>query len=253
MRAKRIRTTWRELERQPLVTALFVLAVFSVIVRTALLSVPELFTGGAALGNVIYDLAIAYVAAWAFNLLVVILPRLRDRERVLDGAGQVLERLSALGLRMTSELGLNPGEFGNLVDTSQVGLFSLRLKNLLLTGESDLVFFATDGFRPASWHGWTVHKAMKAGNLHQWLIPYFPYFESELIQLVNKVAISTFVDQAREVAGVRVTGGDMSAFARPLAEFITACRDLRAYCDTRVIMRDSPRDDNIVGEIAAPA
>jgi hypothetical protein len=249
MRANRIRATWRELERQPLVTALFVLAAICVIVRTALLSVPELFSDGAAIGDVVYDLAIAYVAAWVFYLLVVILPRLRDRERILEGAGQVIGRLCALGLRMTSELGMKTGEFQDLADAGQVELFSLRLRDLSNTEESSIIIIGADGSRPASWHEWTVHKALKAGDLYQSLVPYFVYFESELIQFVNKVALSSFVDQGRELAGVRVTGGNMSGVARQLAEFITACRELRAYYDTQVIMQDSPHDDSIVGEV----
>ncbi len=43
----------------------------------------------------------------------------------------------------------------------------------------------------------------------------------------------------------------MGGVARPLAEFITACRELRVYYDTQVIMQDGPYDDNIVGEVAA--
>ena len=254
MGANRIRVTWREVRRQRLVTALFVLALLTVIVRTILLSAPEIFTGGAALGNVVYDLAIAYVGAWVFNLLVVILSRVRDRERVLEGAGQVIGRLCALGLRMTDQLGLNPGEFSDLAATSQVDQFSLRLQDLSLAEESSLAFIEADGFRLASWRDWTVDKAVKAGNLYQLLIPYFPYFESELIQLVNKVAMSTFVEQAPQLARVRLTeGSNMNALARPLAEFITACRELRAYYDTEMIMQDSPSDDNIVGEVATPA
>ena len=38
--------------KQPVVTALFVLAVLFVILRTVLLSIPQIFSGGAALGKV---------------------------------------------------------------------------------------------------------------------------------------------------------------------------------------------------------
>ena len=237
---------------QPFVTALFVLAVIFVIVRTALLSVPEMFSRGAAIGSVIYDLAIAYIGAWAFNLLIVILPRLRDRQRVLEAAGPAIERLCALGLRTITELGLMPGEFEDLTDSNQFRLFSLRLQDLSLAEESSLTTFGPDGLRAASWQKWTVHKAVKARDNYQSLIPYFPYFESELIQLVNKAAMSTFVDQGQELAKVPVRTGSLSAVARPLAEFITACRKLRAYYDTQVIMRDCPHYDHIVGEVATP-
>jgi hypothetical protein len=52
MRASRIGATWRELRGQPLVTAMLILAMIAVIMRTALLSVPEIFSGGAAFGSV---------------------------------------------------------------------------------------------------------------------------------------------------------------------------------------------------------
>jgi hypothetical protein len=87
-------------------------------------------------------------------------------------------------------------------------------------------------------------------DCYQLLIPYFPYFESELIRLANNAAMSTFVDQGRELAKVPIRTGDMSAVARPLAEFITACRELRAYSDTQVTMQDKPHYDHFVGEVA---
>jgi hypothetical protein len=195
--------------------------------------------------------AIAYVGAWIFNLLVVILPRLHDRDRILEGAGKVIERLCAVGLRAIRELGLNPEDFEDLADANQLGIFGLRLRDLLLTEESSLMTWSGDGIRPANWHGWTVHMALKAEDLYQLLIPYFPYFDGELIRLVNKVALSSFVDQGKELAGVRVTGGDMGAVADPLAEFITACRELRTYYDTQVLGKASPPDDGIAGQIAA--
>jgi hypothetical protein len=245
-----VRATCRELRSQPVVTALFVLAVIAVIVRTALLSVPEIFPGAARTGSVIYDLAIAYAGAWFFNVLVLVLPRLRDRERVLEGAGPVIQRLGALGAHMIGELGLRTDEFEDLDDSGQVNLFSIRLQDLSLTEESSLMIVGGDGVRPASWQEWAVRKAITARAMHESLVPYFPYFDSELIQLVDKVALSTFVEQGHELAAVNVSGVTMNAVARPLAQFIAACRKLRVFYATHVIMQDIPRDDNIVGEIA---
>lgn len=250
MRPTRIRATWRALKSQPLVTALFVLAAILVIVRTALLTVPEAFPGGAAFGDVIYDLAIAYVGAWLFNLLVVILPRLRDRERVFEGAGKLIERFCAVGLRMPSGLGLAPDTFRDLADANQVGLFSLRLQDFSFTDESTLATWRPSGIQFLNWNEWWVRNAVKAANLYELLVTYFPYFDSELIRLVNKVALSSFVSQGQELAGVPIIKGNMSMVARELAEFITACRELRAYYDTQVLIKESPPDEQIAGEIA---
>src|SRR3989442_1721310 len=87
----------REIARQPVVTALFAVAVIFVIVRTALLSVPEVFPGGARIGEVLFELSVAYIAAWFFNLLVVVLPRRRSRDLVLAEAGNVILRLASVG------------------------------------------------------------------------------------------------------------------------------------------------------------
>ena len=221
-----------------------------VIARTALLTVPEAFPGGAALGDVIYDLAIAYVGAWLFNLLVVILPRLRDRKRVFEGAGKLIERFCAVGLRMPSGLGLAPDTFKDLADANQVGLFSLKLQDFSFTDESTLATWGPGGIQIVNWSEWWVRNAVKAANLYKLLVTYFPYFDSELIRLVNEVALSSFVSQGEELAGVPIIGGNMSAVAPALAEFITACRQLRAYYDTQVLMKESPPDEQIVGEIA---
>ena len=56
--------------------------------------VPELFRGGAQLGDLIYDLAIAYVGAFAFYLLVVRLPLRRDRQNHYRHIGWLLWMIS---------------------------------------------------------------------------------------------------------------------------------------------------------------
>jgi hypothetical protein len=251
-----INRIWREMLKQPVVTALFVLAVLFVILRTVLLSIPQIFSGGAALGSVIYDLAVAYAAAWFFNLLVVILPRLRDRERVMKGAGRIIERLCLLGIQMPGLLVLNAHQFADLTDPGQVGMFKLRLQSLHLAAESNTDFYDPSEpgrFRRARWHEWIVDEAKRATNLCQSLTSYFPYLESELIQLVNEVTLSKFLDLAADLAKLREPSGDMAHFADPLAEFITACRKLRSYYYAEVIMKDTPAFPEIAGEIVIPA
>lgn len=253
MEAK-IKMIWREVWKQPFVSVLFLLALLCVILRTVLLSVPEIFTGGADLGNVIYDLAIGYAAAWFFNLLVVILPRVRDRERIMEGAGLIIRRLCVIGAQMPSLLGLNSGDFANLAEANQLGEFRRKIQDIRLMDESSLVIYTPDGLRPALWHEWVVDKAKGATNRCQSLIPYFPYFESELIQLVNKVALSKFLELGRQLSVMEKPGGTMQVFAEPLAEFITACRELRTYYYTKVIMQDSSSDDGdeVAGQILIP-
>ncbi len=94
---KRAQRLVRELWRQRVVSLLFLGSVAFVIARTVLLSVHELFPGGAQIGEIIFDLAIAYIAAWIFNLLIVVMPQLDSRDRVLVAAGRLIDRLTEVG------------------------------------------------------------------------------------------------------------------------------------------------------------
>lgn len=50
-----------------------------VVIHTALLSVHELFRGGARIGNALYEVFLAYFVSYILYLIVVALPRERDR------------------------------------------------------------------------------------------------------------------------------------------------------------------------------
>jgi hypothetical protein len=81
------------------ISCLLLVAVACVVARQALLSVNEAFPGGTEIGEVVYDLGIGYIAAWIFNVFVVILPRLHDKKMIMPGASKLIDRMCAPGLR----------------------------------------------------------------------------------------------------------------------------------------------------------
>ncbi len=72
--------------------------------RTALLSVPEPLPWMAELGEVFYDLSLAWVTAWAFQLLVIVLPAERERERFQALVAPRLDRLIVLGMDLSDAI-----------------------------------------------------------------------------------------------------------------------------------------------------
>lgn len=66
---------------------------YSIAQHVLLANIPELFPGGARLGDLIYDLAIAYVGAFVFYLLVVRIPLRRDRENVYQHLEPLMTRI----------------------------------------------------------------------------------------------------------------------------------------------------------------
>jgi hypothetical protein len=67
--------------------------VYAVFQHVILANVPEIIRGGARLGEVCYDLAIAYAGAFVFYLLIVRLPLRRDRRNIYRHVGLLLSRV----------------------------------------------------------------------------------------------------------------------------------------------------------------
>jgi hypothetical protein len=97
MNAKPAKVVLHELLKQRLISFLLLVAAACVVARQALLSVHQAFSGGAEIGEVVYDLGIGYIAAWIFNVFVVILPRLHDRKLIMPGAAKLIIRMCAPG------------------------------------------------------------------------------------------------------------------------------------------------------------
>jgi hypothetical protein len=221
---------YRELMKQRVVTGLFVCSVLFVVVRTALLSVPELFPGGARIGEVVFELAIAYIGAWFFNLLVVVMPQLRSRTRVLAAVGRVITELADVGLAMPTDLARGAQVSVSGVTPPSVEWLTSTGKRLPLGGPSSLLVPDGVRMRSANWQEWVHAAVARIESLNASLVPYLPFLEIELIGLINEVVLSDFVDDGRKIANLQTPPtGDMSSLAPSLRKFITACEGLREY------------------------
>lgn len=239
MLRKRSKRLVRELGRQRAITAVLVGSLTLVIARTALLSTPEVFPGGARIGEVLFDLAMAYVAAWMFNLLVVVLPQLRNRDRVLDAAGQVISKLSDVGLRIPIAMAQSAQTQAAETTPPSEEWLTKTGKRLSLGAPSPLRVSAGVATRPATWQEWVAHVVAQVESLNASLVPYFPFLEVDLIGLVNRVVLSDFMERGREIAKLPTPPqGDLSSLAGPLAEFIRACAALHDYYGREVVQAD---------------
>lgn len=200
-----------------------------VVIRTALLSVPELFPGGARIGEVFFELAIAYIGAWFFNVLVVVLPRLHDRDAVMEGAGIVIRRLGTVGLRIRRDLKLpsKPESWDVKMDSCADGVRE-KFKTLKLTDDAPLAIKNGATIRIGNWREWVADKIGEIDGYNASLVPYLSYLEIELIHLLNDVVLSDFVFMGRKLGEVELTGST-DIFSNYLPEFLDACETLRVY------------------------
>jgi hypothetical protein len=69
-----------------------------------LANIPEKFPGGARLGDVFYEIAIAYIGAFVFYLLVVRLPARRDRRSVYRHLSPLISRVVGEAVALMRDL-----------------------------------------------------------------------------------------------------------------------------------------------------
>jgi hypothetical protein len=87
------------------------------------------FRTGTRWGDLTYDLAIAYIGAYVFYLLVARLPPLRDRADVCQGIEPLLWRVFAESRGLIRELN-RMAHIGSLTNTVSTTLEAARLTRL---------------------------------------------------------------------------------------------------------------------------
>lgn len=80
--ADALRLFLRAVRTQSALAIVALVAAVVALARQLLLPVPELWGYGEEIGELLYDLSLATLAAWIFNLMVVSIPRLMERDRL---------------------------------------------------------------------------------------------------------------------------------------------------------------------------
>jgi hypothetical protein len=97
---------------------------YAVLQHVVLANVPEVFRAGARWGDLFYDLAIAYVGAFAFYVLNIRLPLRRDRRHIYQNIAPLINRIVALAVDFVWQLNRTaavpesrPNTLDNILDT----------------------------------------------------------------------------------------------------------------------------------------
>jgi hypothetical protein len=81
------------------------IALVFVVAHAALANVREVFAGGAVIGDLLYDFFLAYLASYVFYVIVVALPKLRDRRTYLPVVFAGVDRIIGDEQVVLGELG----------------------------------------------------------------------------------------------------------------------------------------------------
>lgn len=88
---------------------LLIALAYSLAQHVLLANVPEVFRGGARIGDLLYDFAIAYVGAFIFYLLVVRVPLRRDRRTIYRHLAELIGHAVGEARNFIGALNLSAG------------------------------------------------------------------------------------------------------------------------------------------------
>ena len=200
-----------------------------------LADIPERFPNGARWGDLLYDLAIAYIGAYAFYLLIVRLPLLRDRANVYQGIevllwrvfdesrGLIMElnRLARVGdphPQTPEDMAIVKGELRATLD---------HVRSLCERISPDLR--VDRGMSPVEWirlHAERAHKATQDVQI------FAQYLGSRAVILLARIDLSRVAEACTmfyEPAVLSRPPENLRQLAEPIAWYLSAAYELEEY------------------------
>lgn len=107
-RANKARAQRRGYGVDPVLDPLLVVSIAGVILQRSLRTVPEVLPGGAVLGDILAALALSYIGAWFFNLLVIRLPRTREKRSFAKASGHLVAEYSSTAVKIFQAMAAEP-------------------------------------------------------------------------------------------------------------------------------------------------
>jgi hypothetical protein len=209
------------IQHQRIVNASAFVATLFVAGRTALLGVDEPMPWMSEVGQVVYDLGLAWVTAWAFQLLVIVVPAERERRQFNELMAPRLDHLIYLGMQLADAVAQQVGRVpGPLVDGTSINRVCA---GVALT--TDAPGWATD------WGGVLRHLASRAEHVRANLRPFYPRLPPELLLALEEEDQAMDEIVRMEKFGRAFDAPDMKRLEAPLLRWLTSIdmvRDIRA-------------------------
>lgn len=221
------RDGWSRPER--VVNALAFVAGATVIIRTFLLDVPEVFPAGAELGEVIYQLGFAYLGAWIFHKVVVEVPRRRQQKRAYRAIGPQILRMSTVGQYILDELCKQAKERPPESPTSENLSPILAKINPSQPSITHMTLFPVR-FPQINAIEYMQKMTATITNGKSDVAPLIPYLNDETWPMIHQIDSSTLSGLVRSMPAAGIPPTSMEAFAEPLAEFWRLCDRLDSSC-----------------------
>ena len=209
-----------------------------------LANVPEVFPTGARWGELFYDLAIGYVGAFVFYLIVVRVPLRRDRENYYRHLGFLVVRLVA----EASDLMMSLNRAAKFDTARPHTLVNLRemLGQLRPNTEAEHMLATPSGNVPGKVMDVVAFHVERARIMCREILGFAPYYDSEVVEVVAAIEICPFFQMFNAVEPQLRTSTlgeklEMSFFEEAIFDYLQLADRLHRYRQkNRDILPDNP-------------
>jgi hypothetical protein len=208
----------------------FVAAIAAIVVvgRTALLDVPQVFPGGAKIGTVAYDLGLAYLGAWIFNYLVIVLPRRSARQLIYRRCNPLIAKYAASAQAFLAPMFEKANE---TLEPHRPDAAALRRVCSSINPNDDAPRLING--MPGNWIHWLGlldYEIRRADVPRRSLESFFPYLEAEGISLITDISEHKLTRvQILSDLGGKIGNTDFLWLEDDLFDYWEACTRLEVY------------------------
>lgn len=216
---------------QRLLNASGAIAALVTIARTVLLAWPEPYRWMAEVGELLYDLGLAWAAAWAFQLLVVVLPAERERGRFNELIAPRLDRLIGIGMEMAEAVAKQAG-------TPPLAHFAVDASSLKKTCGETSLHDGVPGWQ-GEWGSILRHWGSLSASARDALRPFYTRLTPEVLEALWEEELAMAEILRMERFARAFDAPDMSRLESPLFKWLTSI-DMLVEERKTSIARDLP-------------
>ena len=173
----------RRLENTILWTLLGISIVSVILIKTTLADIPENWKYGHEIGEIVYDLSLAYIASWIFYIVVVVIPKHRNDRNINFHARILVDGIFYTGHGILHGLSSGVKDFEK--EMTEEEFLKLCTK---IGPESMQDYFSTPSKQyPINYLDHIIQVKDRVNSDAQKLFVYMSHLDPELIRLVNDI------------------------------------------------------------------
>jgi hypothetical protein len=195
---------------------------------------PEIFPHGAELGDLVYDMAIAYVGAFVFYVLVVQLPLQRDRTNMYSYLAPIFHRVSGVAVALMRDLNKAAGLDENRDNTRPN--VEATCKSLTPQSRVEMFFPQDDNAKPGQgvWAPGTVMQTIgyhigRAREVNAEIMTFATYLDSAVVRSIAEIE-SCGLFKFYDMTGGHMDNEDLSVFSGVIFDYLRLVDRLGKYC-----------------------